>query len=100
MAVLTAKLANPTGYGRVVRDRAKRFVKIVEEKDSSNGERKICEINTGTYAFDRAFLEKSLPLLTSKNSQTEFYLTDVLSLALEAERRSRLVEGDPAPPSA
>ena len=95
VAVLTAKLADPTGYGRVIRDRAKRFVKIVEEKDSSNRERKICEINTGTYVFDRVFLETAIPLLASKNSQNEFYLTDVLSLARKAGRRVVLVEGDP-----
>ncbi|MCM3876445.1 MAG: bifunctional UDP-N-acetylglucosamine diphosphorylase/glucosamine-1-phosphate N-acetyltransferase GlmU [Thermoanaerobaculia bacterium] len=94
-AVLTAKLADPTGYGRIVRDRAKRFVKIVEEKDSSSKEKKISEINTGTYAFDRTFLDRSLPLLTSRNSQSEFYLTDVLSLARKAGRRVVLVEGDP-----
>lgn len=96
VAVLTAKLPDPTGYGRVVRDRARRFVKIVEEKDSSSKETKISEINTGTYAFDQAFLEKVLPLLTSKNSQSEFYLTDVLSLALKAKRKIVTVEGDPA----
>lgn len=96
VAVLTAKVADPTGYGRVVRDRAKRFVKIVEEKDSSNRERKICEINAGTYAFDRTFLDRSLPLLTSRNSQSELYLTDVLSLALRAKRRVVTVESDPA----
>jgi bifunctional UDP-N-acetylglucosamine pyrophosphorylase/glucosamine-1-phosphate N-acetyltransferase len=95
VAVLTAELENPTGYGRVVRDRAKRFVKIVEERDSSIRERKICEINTGTYAFDRVFLETALPLLTSKNSQKELYLTDVLLLARKADRRVVLVEGDP-----
>ena len=94
-AVLTARVENATGYGRVVRDRAKRFVKIVEEKDSSNRERKICEINAGTYAFDRAFLDRSLPLLTSENSQSEFYLPDVVSLARKAGRRVVLVEGDP-----
>ncbi len=60
VAVLTAELANPSGYGRVVRDKAKRFVRIVEEKDSSNKEKKIGEINTGTYAFDRAFLENEV----------------------------------------
>ncbi|MFI5197926.1 MAG: bifunctional UDP-N-acetylglucosamine diphosphorylase/glucosamine-1-phosphate N-acetyltransferase GlmU [Thermoanaerobaculia bacterium] len=95
VAVLTAKLEDPTGYGRVVRDRAKRFVKIVEEKDSSDREKKIAEINTGTYAFDRAFLERALPLLTSKNSQNELYLTDVLALALKARRKVVTVEGDP-----
>lgn len=96
VAVLTATLPNPTGYGRIVRDKKKSFVRIREEKDSSANEKKIAEINTGTYAFDRAFLEKSLPLLTSKNSQSEFYLTDVLSLALKAKRRVLTVSGDPA----
>jgi len=96
VAVLTATVEDPTGYGRIVRDKRKSFVRIREEKDSSNGERKICEINTGTYAFDRVFLEKALPLLTSKNSQSEFYLTDVLSLALKARRTVVTVSGDPA----
>lgn len=94
VAVLTATLADPTGYGRIVRDKRKSFVRIREERDSSEIERKIGEINTGTYAFDRAFLEKSLPLLTSKNSQNEFYLTDVLLLALQAKRCVVTVEGD------
>jgi bifunctional UDP-N-acetylglucosamine pyrophosphorylase/glucosamine-1-phosphate N-acetyltransferase len=96
VAVLTATLANPTGYGRVVRDKKKSFVRIREEKDSSSKEKGIREINTGTYAFDRIFLEKSLPLLTSKNSQSEFYLTDVLSLALKAKRRVVTVSGEPS----
>jgi bifunctional UDP-N-acetylglucosamine pyrophosphorylase/glucosamine-1-phosphate N-acetyltransferase len=95
VAVLTAKLENPTGYGRILRDKKGAFVRIREEKDSSEMERAIGEINTGTYAFDRAFLEKSLPLLTSKNSQSEFYLTDILPLALRAKRRVLTVEGDP-----
>jgi bifunctional UDP-N-acetylglucosamine pyrophosphorylase/glucosamine-1-phosphate N-acetyltransferase len=95
VAVLTANLADPTGYGRIVRTKGQ-FVRVVEEKDSSSKEKKISEINTGTYAFDRTFLERSLPLLTSENSQSEFYLTDVLSLARKAGRRVVLVEGDPA----
>jgi bifunctional UDP-N-acetylglucosamine pyrophosphorylase/glucosamine-1-phosphate N-acetyltransferase len=94
VAVLTAKVANPTGYGRIVRDRKGAFVRIVEEKDSSSEEKEIGEINAGTYAFDRAFLEESLPLLTSKNSQNEFYLPDTLSLARKAGRHVLLVEGD------
>jgi bifunctional UDP-N-acetylglucosamine pyrophosphorylase/glucosamine-1-phosphate N-acetyltransferase len=96
VAVLTATLANASGYGRIVRDRAKKFVRIREEKDSSSKEKGIREINTGTYAFDRAFLEESLPLLTSKNSQNEFYLTDVLSLARKVGRRVFLLEGHPS----
>ena len=96
VAVLTAKVANPSGYGRVVRDRKKKFLRIREEKDSSANEKKIAEINTGTYAFDRAFLDQSLPLLTSKNLQSEFYLTDILSLVLKAKRKVVTVSGDPA----
>lgn len=96
VAVLTARLADPTGYGRIVRDKKNSFVRIREEKDSSEKEKKISEINTGTYAFDRVFLERALPLLTSKNSQSEFYLTDVLSLARKAGRRVVLVPGDPS----
>lgn len=95
VAVLTATLANPAGYGRIVRDKKGAFLRIREEKDSSNKEKGIREINTGTYAFDRAFLEKSLPLLTSENLQNEFYLTDVLSLALQAKRKVITVSGDP-----
>ena len=96
VAVLTATLPDPTGYGRIVRDKKKSFVRIREEKDSSANEKKIAEINTGTYAFDRDFLEKSLPLLTSKNIQSEFYLTDVLTLALKARRKVVTVPGDPS----
>jgi bifunctional UDP-N-acetylglucosamine pyrophosphorylase/glucosamine-1-phosphate N-acetyltransferase len=96
VAVLTAKVADPSGYGRVVRDKKKSFVRVREERDSSEKERRISEINTGTYAFDREFLEKSLPLLTSKNLQSEFYLTDVLSLARKAKRKVVTVSSDPA----
>ncbi len=94
VAVLTARQENPAGYGRIVRDTKGAFVRIREESDSSENEKKIIEINTGTYAFDRAFLDRSLPLLTSKNSQSEFYLTDILSLALKAKRKVVTVEGD------
>jgi bifunctional UDP-N-acetylglucosamine pyrophosphorylase/glucosamine-1-phosphate N-acetyltransferase len=96
VAVLTAKLKDPTGYGRIVRDRKRALVRIKEEKDASEKEREIGEVNTGTYAFDRAFLEKTLPLLTSKNSQNELYLTDVVSLALRAKQKVVTVEGEPA----
>ena len=96
VAVLTARLQDPTGYGRIVRDKKRAFVRIKEERDASEKERAIGEINTGTYAFDRVFLEKTLSLLTSKNSQNELYLTDVLSLARKAGRRVVFVEGDAA----
>ena len=102
VAVLTATLPNPTGYGRIVRDGRRSFVRIREEKDSSSKEKRIAEINTGTYAFDRAFLERSLPSLDlQESSRTEFYLTDVLSLARTGRtRRGRSSPAIPPPPSA
>ncbi|MCL4810334.1 MAG: bifunctional UDP-N-acetylglucosamine diphosphorylase/glucosamine-1-phosphate N-acetyltransferase GlmU, partial [Thermoanaerobaculia bacterium] len=71
--------------GRVVRDGEGRFSRIVEAKDATAGERAIGEINSGLYAFDRAVLERQLPRLTADNAQGEYYLTDVLGLAVREE---------------
>ena len=83
VSVLTARLADAGAYGRVVRDGNGRFARIVEAKDATPGERAIGEINSGIYAFDRAVLERELPRLTADNAQGEYYLTDVLGLAVE-----------------
>ena len=82
VAVLTARLGDAGAYGRVVRDGNGRFARIVEAKDASPEERAIGEINSGIYAFERAVLERELPRLTDDNAQREFYLTDVLGLAV------------------
>ncbi|MFN7990052.1 MAG: bifunctional UDP-N-acetylglucosamine diphosphorylase/glucosamine-1-phosphate N-acetyltransferase GlmU [Thermoanaerobaculia bacterium] len=83
VAVLTARLADAGSYGRVVRDARGRFARIVESKDATPEERAIGEINSGIYAFERAVLERELPRLTDDNAQREYYLTDVLGLAVE-----------------
>ena len=83
IAVLTARLADAGSYGRVVRDGNGRFARIVEAKDATPEERTIGEINSGIYAFERAVLERELPRLGADNAQGEFYLTDVLGLAVE-----------------
>jgi bifunctional UDP-N-acetylglucosamine pyrophosphorylase/glucosamine-1-phosphate N-acetyltransferase len=79
VTVLTGILADPAGYGRVLRDGAGRFVKIVEEKDATPAERGVAEVNSGIYAFERGCLQESLASLRADNSQKEYYLTDTLA---------------------
>lgn len=67
---------DPTGLGRIVRDENGGFARIVEEKDASEGEKKITEVNMSTYVFDCGRLLESLDGLQNQNSQKEFYLTD------------------------
>ena len=81
LALATAMVPDPTGYGRIVRDMLGRLVRIVEQKDASADERQIEEINTGVYAFDAEFLRDGLGALTTENAQGEFYLTDLIQMA-------------------
>ena len=78
--VLTAALPDPTGYGRIIRGQDNLIEQITEEIDASEDEKKICEINSGTYCFDLKMLKRYLPLLTTANMQKEYYLTDVIAL--------------------
>ncbi len=75
--MLTVRLENPTGYGRIVRDDDGNFLKIVEQKDASEDERQIREINAGIYCFDTGKLFRALERVRPTNSQGEYYLTDV-----------------------
>ena len=95
-SVLTGMLDNPTGYGRIVRNADGTVAKIVEEKDADPATRKIREVNSGTYAFDRVFLERALPRLSDVNAQREYYLTDLVLEALaEGKCVAPVVAGDP-----
>ena len=76
--VLTAELDDPYGYGRIVRDRAGKIARIVEERDASGEERAIREINSGIYAFALAPLFDALDGLATDNAQGEYYLTDLV----------------------
>lgn len=78
--VLTTIMPNPAGYGRIVRDSAGSLVKIVEDKDASEAEKTIREINTGTYCFSGDRLLAALRQVTPNNAQGEYYLTDVLGI--------------------
>ena len=83
VAVLTAELPDPTGYGRILRNKAKRVTGIVEQKDATAAQRKIREINTGIMALPTAKLAQWLPKLQNRNAQKEYYLTDVIALAVK-----------------
>lgn len=81
MAVLTAHFADPAGYGRIVRNEGK-VKRIVEQKDASESERAINEINTGIIVAPTAKLMQWLGQLSNKNAQAEYYLTDTIAMAV------------------
>ncbi|NYT71851.1 bifunctional UDP-N-acetylglucosamine diphosphorylase/glucosamine-1-phosphate N-acetyltransferase GlmU [Halomonas sp. QX-2] len=83
MGLLTVALADPTGYGRIVRDDAGEAVAIVEQKDASSAELAITECNTGIMAMTSAQIKRWLPQLSAENAQGEYYLTDVIAMAAE-----------------
>ena len=78
--VLTAVLDDPTGYGRIVRDTGGNVVRIVEHRDASPDELNIREINTGIYLFDFDLFGPALAGIGTNNSQSEYYLTDVVAV--------------------
>lgn len=82
--VLSALVDEPTGYGRIVRDESKQFVKIVEQKDATDEEKRICEINGGMYVFEAGLLKFALSKITNNNNQQEYYLTDTIEILLHA----------------
>jgi bifunctional UDP-N-acetylglucosamine pyrophosphorylase/glucosamine-1-phosphate N-acetyltransferase len=82
MALLSAKLADPSGYGRVVRDRGGRVARIVEDRDANHKERAIDEVNTGVLAAPAAKLRGWLASLRADNAQGEYYLTDCIGAAV------------------
>src|ERR1051325_3640977 len=81
-SILSVRLENPTGYGRIVRDPDDRFARIVEQRDASEAERQIREINSGIYCFDSQKLYAALTRVKPTNDQGEFYLTDVAEILL------------------
>ena len=84
LAVLTVELADPAGYGRIVRNAAGDVVRIVEQKDATAEERTIREINTGIVALPTARLAEWLGRLSNNNAQQEYYLTDIIGMAVAA----------------
>ena len=95
--VLTTVVADPTGYGRMVRDDSAAVCGIVEHRDASADQLAICEINTGIYVFEAAALRSALDELTPENDQGELYLTDAIGILVRAGRRvAAVATADPA----
>ena len=82
LAVITAEVADPTGYGRIVRQASGDVARIVEQRDASSDELALREINAGFMAMSARRLSGWLGRLTNRNAQKEYYLTDVVSLAV------------------
>ena len=80
VTVATTILPDPSGYGRIIRDDSRRVKCITEDREATQEEKEINEINTGTYCFDLRLLREYLPRLSTDNAQQEYYLTDVVSL--------------------
>lgn len=80
VTVLSARVDEPDGYGRIIRDAQGDFVKSVEHKDASEQERESHEINSGMYLFDTALLKEALDQLRPNNVQGEYYLPDTLEI--------------------
>ena len=78
--ILSADIPEPFGYGRILRDESGYVLEIVEEKDASEEQKKIKEINTGTYCFESRFLYNTLGKVTNQNVKKEYYLTDLIAL--------------------
>jgi bifunctional UDP-N-acetylglucosamine pyrophosphorylase/glucosamine-1-phosphate N-acetyltransferase len=83
LVILTVNLANPTGYGRIVRNEEGDVLAIVEEKDASREQREISEVNTGILLAPTKLLRGWLAKLQNNNSQGEYYLTDIVGMAVE-----------------
>lgn len=81
VTILTARLADPTGYGRVLHDPDGQVTGIVEQQDATDEQLQVREINSGIYAFDAATLADALERLDTDNAQGELYLTDVVGIA-------------------
>jgi bifunctional UDP-N-acetylglucosamine pyrophosphorylase/glucosamine-1-phosphate N-acetyltransferase len=82
LAILTQDIESPKGYGRIVRDASGRVARIVEEKDATDAERRIREINTGIVAAPQERLADWLARLSNDNAQGEYYLTDIVAAAV------------------
>ncbi len=80
--VISAKVDDPFGYGRIIRDEKKDVVRIVEQKDTDEEQRKVNEVNSGCYWFDTNDLLSSLDELTDNNAGGEYYLTDTIGILL------------------
>ena len=93
--VLTTILDDPTGYGRIIRDREGNVLRIVEQKDANRSELAVQEVNTSVYVFEASVLTEAIAGLKSNNAQGEFYLSDALETAKAAGKVGAFAAPDP-----
>lgn len=96
LTVVAARLEDPTGYGRIIRDENGGLRAIVEQRDADEKTRLIQEVNSGIYWFEAAFLLDALNKLGTDNAQGEYYLTDTVAIAV-SEHRPAGIYGRRAP---
>jgi bifunctional UDP-N-acetylglucosamine pyrophosphorylase/glucosamine-1-phosphate N-acetyltransferase len=94
LSFLTAQLDNPKGYGRILRNAQGAIAGIVEEKDATDEQRQISEINTGIYVVSSPFLFDALAAVRNHNQQKEYYLTDIVAIALRQGKEVEAVHVD------
>ncbi len=87
LTLLTTHLADPTGYGRVLREAQGTVSRVVEDRDASPEQKNVSEINVGTYVVNAKFLENALGRLTPQNAQGEYYLTDIIEMAVQEKQK-------------
>ena len=92
LTLITTRLKKPSGYGRIIVDVRGKLMRIVEEFDASESEKKISLVNTGTYCILMPFLQRALVGLKDDNAQGEFYLTDVVEQAYRKDRSAVMLE--------
>ena len=92
LTLITAEIDNPTGYGRIIRDKNDNLLKIVEEKDCTDDERKIKEWNPGIYIFKIPEVFKILNDIKTNNASKEYYLTDAIGLAQQSNMEIKAIK--------
>ncbi len=97
LTMLAVKLADPSGYGRIILDSDDNLLCIREESDANPGEKRINIVNSGIYCVRQKFLSQSLELISRDNAQQEYYLTDIVFIAKEkGAKAGYIVADDPA----
>jgi bifunctional UDP-N-acetylglucosamine pyrophosphorylase / glucosamine-1-phosphate N-acetyltransferase len=87
ITLLTAEKKDPYGLGRIIRDKSGKITGIVEEKNTTEEQKKIKEINTGCYCFDLKFIKKYLPQIKKDKAKGEYYLTDIVDIAIKNNKK-------------
>lgn len=93
LSVLTTIAPDPTGYGRIVRDKKGSIIRIIEHKDANEEEKQLKEINSGIFLVDSGLLFKALSKVSNENAQGEYYLTDIVDILKKDGRKVMAYNG-------